>query len=242
MPDTAHLAHRIEPHAALLASRSIELTYTDPFWDARFGEPGRLVAEEDARQHVDHMVLALRADDPRRLTGYARGLQVVLATRGMCSRHLVQHFMRLAQAIGDAGIDDAGPALAYLGEAVAALRHPGAAGELHDDAPRLAALVARHSGAPVASVAGGEARVLDDAETLLSYVADAAHLGRPELFAAHVAWMHEAADRLGTPSGYAHALLEATDDALAHATPEARDAAAPALAAAWERLTGAARE
>jgi hypothetical protein len=241
MSHEAELADRIEPHAAALAARSIELMYADPFWDARFGERGRRFAHEDARHHVDHVVLALREGEPRRLVEYARWLQVVLTTRGMCSRHLAQNFMRLAQAIGDTGIDDAEPALAYLGEAVRALRHPGAGGELHDDAPRLADLVARHARAPTASMPGGEARVLDDAETLLSYVADAAHLDRPELFAEHMAWLQGAADRLATAPGYAHALLDAIDGTVAHASPEARDAARPVLAAARTRLAAGAQ-
>src|SRR5436305_13118195 len=92
------LADAIELRASALAERALAAMYRNPFWDERFGERGRRFAREDNLHHLAYLVQALRAESPDLLTGYARWLQRVLTTRGMCSRHVGENFARLSEA------------------------------------------------------------------------------------------------------------------------------------------------
>jgi hypothetical protein len=214
------LADTIEVCARALADRTLTAMYRNPFWDDRFGERGRRFAEEDNLHHVSYLVQALRAGSAALLTGYARWLQQVLTTRGMCSRQLAENFGRLAASIQDEGIEDAGPALTLLDAASAALTYDGGASR----AVQLAA-------GPVAARAaatmlvrqptwrrllgdGGRARCDDDVLTLLSYMADSLANGRPELFADHVRWAADFYARQGLPQGYVREALASLDEAL----------------------------
>src|SRR3954465_800704 len=120
MGDVTTLADAIEARSQILADRALEAMYRDPFWDARFGERGRRYAREDNVHHIAYLVQALRAASVDLLTNYARWLQRVLTTRGMCSRHIGENFERVAEGIGDAA-----PAFAFLDEAAAALAYDG---------------------------------------------------------------------------------------------------------------------
>src|SRR5690242_53576 len=93
------LANQLENRGAALARRAIEEMYKNPFWQERFGRRGRQFAEQDGRYHVSYLVEALRFQTPDIFINYARWLQTVLTTRGMCSRHLAENFSRLADAI-----------------------------------------------------------------------------------------------------------------------------------------------
>jgi hypothetical protein len=220
------LADTIEARGRTLADRALAAMYRDPFWDDRFGERGRRFAEEDNLHHVSYLVQALRAGSAALLTGYARWLQQVLTTRGMCSRHLADNFERLAVAIQGEGIEDAGPALRLLDAAILALTY--------DDGPSRAVQLAA---GPVAARAtdamlvrqptwrrllgdDGRARCHHDVLTLLSYVADSLANGRPELFADHVRWATGFYARQGRPHGYLREALGSLDEALRAALGE----------------------
>src|SRR4028118_1776652 len=103
-----------------LASEAFAGMYTNPFWDARFGERGRRHALEDQRHHLEHLVLALNVDHPELLTEYAKWLQVVLTSRGMCTRHLADNFILLGDLIDPLGGSGVHLARHYLDRAVAA--------------------------------------------------------------------------------------------------------------------------
>jgi hypothetical protein len=214
------LADTIAARGRALADRALAAMYRDPFWDDRFGDRGRRFAEEDNLHHVSYLVQALRAGSPALLTGYARWLQQVLTTRGMCSRQLADNFERLAVAIQDEGIADAGPALTLLDAARAALTYD-------DGAPRAIQLAAGPAAARAADAmlvrqpiwhrlpgGDGRARCVDDVLTLLSYVGDSLANGRPELFADHVRWAAGFYARQGRPNGYLREALASLDEAL----------------------------
>ncbi len=174
------LAKQIEALGAAAAADVIGSMYGDAFWMARFGERGRRFADEDCRHHVDHLVQALRADDPGVLVRYARWLQGLLCTRGMCSRHIELNLTRLATAFDRLLTDRSHGAVvtACVAAAVDALLAPsGAPRALQDASPSLGLALARQTGAGWP--------VIDDAASLLSYLADAMVLERPELFANH---------------------------------------------------------
>jgi hypothetical protein len=230
-----------------LSARVIDDMYADdPFWRERFGERGRRHAGEDGDFHIAHLVQALVARDPEVLVGYARWLQSVLTTRGMCSRHLDENFERLARAL-QLEIPAAALAVEYLERARAGLRYPEGPGrELQDATPRLAraTLEALSRGHPDWLARHGETERetrAADVSYHLSYLADAAALGRSELFASHAVWIGEFSKRRRVPAEQLVECLQliaqlvAREPALSAA---ARAFAAEALSAGLERLTG----
>jgi hypothetical protein len=159
-----------------LARQTIDEMYRDPFWMKRFGPRGRQFADEDALHHVSYLVQALVNENPSILADYARWLQVVLTSRGMCSEHLRENFERLSRAVRALGLPRAEVAAEYLRAAEEALRYPdGPARTVQELAPGVAAAVPE------------EAR--RQAELLVSFLADAVRLGEPQIFAKHVVWL-----------------------------------------------------
>lgn len=159
------LVAALREHRSRLAARVTDEMFEDPFWTERFPKRGRKFSEEDVGYHVEHLVEALLAGDPLVFARYARWLQSVLTTRGMCTRHLAESIERLGRAAsGLPGGDALGP---YVDAAGEALRYEtGPAAELQD------------------VVAGGTY-----GPHLVSFLADAAWLGRPEVFADYAGWL-----------------------------------------------------
>lgn len=177
------LVRHLESRSAELSRRALAEMYEDPFWLARFGARGQRFAEQDGEYHVSYLVSALALGNADVFTGYARWLQTLLVSRGMCTRHVAENFERLAQVIA-ADVADAQPAVDLLHVAVEALRYDGGpARALQELSERLAdAVVARGE-------AEGAGLRRKDVLDLLSYLADAVHLDRTGLFAAHVEWL-----------------------------------------------------
>jgi hypothetical protein len=198
--DAVALARSLKAKSADLSRRALEAMYEDPFWTARFGDRGRRFSQEDGQYHVIYLIEALAAGDPGVLVRYIQWLSTVLVTRGMCSRHLMDHVMCLADAIEAEGIPDRGQALAALRAAKDALLYPeGPARAVQEAAASIAAeaaaaLVAAHpewrepAENPLAKRLGLRAYLEREAEILLSYLADAVHLADASLFARHVRW------------------------------------------------------
>ena len=236
------LADAIEARAQALADHALEAMYRDPFWDERFGERGRRYAQEDNVHHIAYLVQALRAASVDLLTNYARWLQRVLTTRGMCSRHIGENFERLAEAIRAEGIGDATPAFAYLDEATAALAYDGGpARAVQDVAARVVTRAAdavhqRHPAWMAGSGIGGRARCLEDLLYHVSYLADALANERPELFADYVRWLAGFLERHGVPTEYLLETLVALDEALQTAPGKEHDAVAAVLATGYAAL------
>src|ERR1043165_7247139 len=90
------LAARLEAHAEELVRESLEAMYRDPFWLERFGERGRKFAREDRMYPLKYLPAALSIGATQTLEDYARWLQRVLTTRGMCTLHIEENFARLA--------------------------------------------------------------------------------------------------------------------------------------------------
>lgn len=175
--DVRLLIEALRERSQELAYRSIDEMYRDdPFWMDRFGERGRKFAREDGVHHVEYLIAALSTSNEEVLTDYARWLQAVLVVRGMCSEQLRENFERLGRIIEAAGLPQAGAAAAYLRAAQDALTYsPGPGREVQDAAPRL--------------VAAATPQARHGARMLCSYLADAAQVNDPSLFAKHVAWL-----------------------------------------------------
>jgi hypothetical protein len=241
------LAERIEAKAPELGRRAIVEMYQNPFWQERFGARGREMSENDSQCHLSYLIQALSASQPDVLTRYARSLQPLLVSRGLCSRHIQESFERLARAIGDE-ISEPEPALELLRAARQALIYEGGpARELMLSAEPLAervvdALWSRQpswfsaassypSLATFESIHQAErARCRTDVLDYITYLADALHAGRPDLFATHAAWMHGFVARRHGPGGRVEETLSALSDCLP---------AAPATAARQASGAGA---
>lgn len=201
------LVARLDARADRLTDRVLTEMYADPFWHARFGERADRHGRQDGRFHIDYVVQALQADDCRILQHYARWLQQVLTSRGMCTRHLDENFARLADAIRDEDWPDGSAAIAMLDAARAALAYrAGPARDVQQAGPELAA--AAH---PVTSAWPGatdpeSGRALAE---LVDYAADAIALARPDGFARHAVWLAGFLETRGTPRAQLIAQLEA---------------------------------
>jgi hypothetical protein len=237
------LSERLQAKSSVLGERATREMYDDPFWQARFGARGREMAEKDSQYHLSYLVQALAAEDAGVFESYARWLQTLLISRGMCSRHIAENFQRLEQAIEDE-VDQPKAALEVLRAGRAALVYPGGpARELQLCAEQLAertleALVSRQpswfsmaatrtSMAAFESVAQAEqARFKRDVLDQIAYLADAMNAGRGDLFADHVAWMHEYASARQGPVTRIQETLLALDECLGPLAPGAEPSAA----------------
>ena len=205
------LMEKLGAHGNALSQQVLAQMYQDPFWMDRFGSRGRRHADEDSDFHVRYLRRALAAGDPAVLVRYARWLREVLATRGMCSRHLADNFRRLGELLAAQGWQGGDLAVAFLETARRSLAwEDGPAGRLE---PELAGIAD--------GLAAGELE--EPARDLCSYLADAVALQRPDLFAAHFDWMQVHLLGRGVAPARWHGVLEDLGRALERsgAHPEA---------------------
>jgi hypothetical protein len=234
------LIERLQTQSVLLARRAIAEMYQNPFWQDRFGTRGRELAEQDGALHLSYLLQALAASDPSVLTSYARSLQTRLVSRGMCSRHISEHFERLERAIADL-VPESDPAGELLRAARQALTYDEGLGrelQLLSDPLAEKTLDALESRQPswfsaassYVSMASFEsilqaerARWKGDLLELISYLADALRADRLELFSAHVVHTRGFFMRRQGPS----ARMEETLYALAECLPAAPESPSP---------------
>jgi len=228
---TAALQAELASAGPRLRDRVLAEMYRNPFWEERFGERGRRHAGRDGEYHTQYVIEALAANDPQIFVRYAVWLREVLVTRGMCSRHLVENFDRLAAAIAEETWPDRERAVAILHAGSRALVHTtGDAGALDAARARIAreataAIYAAHPGWAARWGEAGRARCADDLEYHLCYLADALALARPELFAQYVTFMAAFLGRRAIPAEHLDESLAVLGQALA-ALPVSADAAA----------------
>ena len=236
------LADQLEAHAAALVERALQARYTNPFWEERFGERGRQFARADNHHHLSYLTLALRVGTPEPLARYARWLQEVLTTRGMCTRHLSENFARLADAISAERFEGGHDARAYLRAAQDSLLYPAdPARALQAVATQVAGraaqmLYARHPEWLDRWGEAGRSHCADDLVYHVSYLTDALALGRAELFAKYVAWVAGFLARRSIAVEHLVEALVAIDQALQLLPVPARDAARVALGVGSSRL------
>lgn len=139
-----------------LTKRVMDEMYRDPFWIARYGERGRENADADGDFHVKYLTSSIEANDPSLFVTYGRWLRDLLVARGMCSQHLERNFELLADAIAEEAWDGREHAISILLGGAHGLRYT--SGD--------AAVLDEHRDA-------WSAKVGDQGEVLLSYLADA---------------------------------------------------------------------
>jgi len=230
-PLPAHkLADQLANRAGALAERTVSELYRNPFWIERFGERGRRFALEDGRHHVDYLADALRWRSGAIMTQYAAWLQSVLVTRGMCSRHLDEHFIALAAAIRDEFGHAAHDAVTLLDFARGGLRYEEpAARAVQEAAATLADAMSRERSKYEAASSSDDADPSrapspDDPEYIVSYLGDAVAARNPSILTDYLAWLAGYAMRHGHPPER----LIASIDALRHALDGAADLSAAA--------------
>lgn len=239
------ISRYLEAHGPRLSRAVTEMMYADPFWSERFGARGRKHADEDGQYHLRYVLQALEARDPGLVVHYARWLQGVLVSRGMCSRHLEENFLRLGGALREDGAPgvpawERDEAIALFERAAAALRYsvPGAS-EVQERTPELAraAVEALRGEQPEwTPEAEARARCEDDARYHLSYVADAIASGRAGSFVEYVRWRVGFQERVHVPRARTVALLQALSAACGALTPNAATEARVVLRAGLEAL------
>jgi hypothetical protein len=183
------LARLIEERTSRLAAESVEALYADPFWFARYGEArARRFGSEDAVFHVRYLVQALDTNDAGVMERYARWLQGLLVPRGMCSRHIEQHFQGLHAALVREDLIEPPLALEAVRAAVQALHWPeGPAHLVLLALPRLVPAAVSALTSPGDS-AREQTALEEEVRLQFSYLADALGAHRPALFVDHVRW------------------------------------------------------
>jgi hypothetical protein len=230
------LAERVSAEATALAERATAEKYRSPFWQERVGAKGRELGDEDAPEHLGHLVRALAASDPGVMTAYVRELQTRLVGAGLCSRHIAEHLLRLEHALAEL-VADSAPARDMLEAAREALVYDtGPARELQQSSDALAervldALWSRQTGwfAPASSYVSlaslesitlaERARWKSDLLEHLSYLADAIHTGHAEHFVEHALWVRAFFARRQAPVGRMEETLRSLADCLPPTDP-----------------------
>jgi hypothetical protein len=232
----SELVVQLERHGRELSQQVLADMYRDPFWSERFGERGRRHADEDSDFHLRYLRRALESRDAGVMLRYAQWLRGVLSARGMCTRHLVENFQRLARTIAARGWPGHEEALGYLEEASAALMYPGGmARELQEHEEALAAQVAAavHKDNRAAALLRAPQDLRDDVANLFSYLADACSGAQSGTFVTHVQWLRDCMQRAGRDLQSLHDVLAACDAALGQSgrAPAARSHLTAARAA-----------
>jgi len=184
----SELAWRIRAAGPELVRDSVDAMYRDPFWLDRFGERGRSFAVEDGLHHVSYLANAIWAGRTDSLEGYARWLQSVLTSRGMCTLHIEENFARLASVVHARNLDPEGVVERYLAAARAALRYHGRGRRLQEATSELGRR----------SAEGMPADRLREGTSLASFLADATALSDGASLASHMTWLraHHARTRV----------------------------------------------
>jgi hypothetical protein len=219
MSDVDDIVGMLQRHGPRLSQRVLNEQYRDPFWHERFGARGRRHADEDSDFHVKYLVRALSHGDAGVMIRYARWLREVLATRGMCTRHLADNFARLCEAIREMRWTGGGAAMEVLHAAEEALRYESgperAVQDAGDDA--VADVVRMHRDRfPRGWGAAGrrpDEALREDIDNYASYLADALAFGSPATLVAHTSWLAAYLDRFSIPREE----LDAAIDLLAQA-------------------------
>lgn len=223
------LIARIEAEADALTDRVLADMYRNPFWRERFGERADKHGRQDGKFHLQYLVQALATEDANVIEQYARWLQQLLTTRGMCSRHIAENFDKLADQI-DAWPGSM-PAVALLRAATRALLYPenGTARWLQDRSSTYATLAASELYARHPAWTNRE-RCEDDLRYHLSYAADALALGDAQVFTRYVAWISDSLERKGVSRDHLSESLEILATLAERDVPELRGLVAGALA------------
>lgn len=232
----------LDEAAHRLTTRVLAEMYTNPFWTERFGDRATTHGRNDGLYHVSYVIQALVANDPEVLERYARWLQQVLTSRGMCTRHLAENFDRLAAAIDEEPWPERAAATAMLARATAALRYEGreaAALQEHAHAIATTATDALHARHPDWFERWGEtsrARSVDDLDYHVQYLADAVALGTSTVFVQHMRWLGGFLEKRDVPRAVLRESLEALVPAIATHAPQASPAAGALISAATAAL------
>jgi hypothetical protein len=188
------LLEALEREGRTLSQRVLEEMYKDPFWTERFGARGRRHADEDSDFHLRYLARALAAGQADVLVRYAVWLREVLATRGMCTRHLDENFRLLAGEISARSWPGHEQAVAFLARAREALLHEDReARELQRRTEAMGEAIAKAFRARrpegwTRADARGSGALRDDACNYVSYIADALAFGNAATLVAHTGW------------------------------------------------------
>ena len=164
----------------------LEATYRDPFWMARFGKRGREFTASDNRHHLDTLASAVVFGEAA-MTDYARWLQGLLTTRGMCTLHIQENLETLVASVErrlPAWHADVCRPLLRAG--IRALRYDGAAGVLVD---LLGTVLTRfHEREARKEAAPSPAPLRHALQYYVSFLADAQAREAPDQLLAYLRW------------------------------------------------------
>lgn len=155
-----------------LTKRVVDEMYRDPFWMERYGDRGREQADTDGDYHLEYLTSSIESNDPMLFVTYGRWLRDLLVAHGMCSQHLAENFERLSDAIAQESWDGREQAISILLGGAEGLRYTtGDAAAIDELRP------------------ASRAKLGDEADRLLSYLADAMVTKRRAPFDSYVAML-----------------------------------------------------
>lgn len=233
----SELIERLRTEGPVLSGAVIQRMYREnAFWRARFGQRGEKNAKQDGDFHVTYLIESLEANDPGVLTKYARWLQRVLVTRGMCTRHLADNYRLLAEAIGQQQWPEGDRAVQHLLQAEAALQYaeePARAIQVASaELAREIVFAVRAANPSWFQADPSGKRWEDDCAYLLSYLADAAGLHDPFTFTSYVHWLTGFLGQQNVPHFELRTMLEVMGTQLTALLPRAASLVVPWVSSA----------
>ena len=222
----------------VLAEMVVAEMYRNPFWQARYGDRGKIRALEDAGLNLDNLAAVLRLGIVAELGYHYRWLRDVLVVRGMCSRHVQETMGAICLALTaalPADQADTGCAWLRVAEGTLLYDHPFAQALAPREAAVILGALQRLAVPGRAGSPNSDSREGQDLRYHLSYLTDALALDRPDLFTSYAAWVAGFLPTVGATVAGLRAGLQALNDALAAelpaAAPPARDLLAEGLRA-----------
>ena len=182
----------IERVRSLIVERLVEQMYTDPFWEERYGNLGKMHARQDVNYHLDNLVTAIRAEMLSSPVNYYRYLQNVLVHRGISTRHIRQTLDLLKILLEQALPDEWTEIVSYLDAGYKGLEYEHSACQTLSEIEEQIAQAATNRLTPLdersSSLDDWKQARFQEMLIHLSYLLDAVEKELPQIFEDHARW------------------------------------------------------
>lgn len=172
----------------------VQEMYQDPFWEARYGERGRIHSVQDTHYHLNKLIDAISLDLPDVFTQYYHWVQGLLVYRGMSTLHLQETLDSLANQLS-IHVREYWPQIqVYLKAGYEGIVYTNSDCQaLVEKSMEIAQAATRRLLDPgnvhILPASRSEADWLRDNRFFLSYLADAVWVEKEELFGNQINWV-----------------------------------------------------
>lgn len=206
----------IEAARPMLVNAILADLYQNSFWQKRFDDYGRDYAHRVTHYHLNYLVTAIKSHEPVIFADYFAWNRPALVVQGACTHHMHEFIDSTARPVALV-LRDGFP----LAEPCFAAAHRA----LEYEQPACRALSEQREAilrGSLARLGAPESRPASDERDMryhLSYLEDAAAMGKPELFRQHVEWERRECMENDCPPAVLATALRALRDELEGALP-----------------------